>query len=636
MSDNLPRPAVTPAASVKRALPRSTTQTRSMARLAATKFDIRDITDDQDLALAGPSRKRAPLSDQLNQARAARKPTVDESRPTKMQRTGASHALGETSKNSTASPRKAPSTPSPGFILSAKRPPSSPLAGMKTQINMSANWSPGSESSEDTLLLKPTPIKEREDFGMSMEPHSPSRQHVLAPPRPLPRELPSLASRAFTQHQTVTKPAFKPSLISGSSAEMNSVIRSPKPPSASRFKMPLLPHRPSATPVERPIKGLASGIARPNLGPPRAAANYAQPTAASSAKVSNQAGSQLRHMAEPAGTAALKRRASTASTTEGAKRARTEDCSRSDAKVVEPTPRRMDNILTEKSAIESAPSRGPQVRSTVPPPRAPTVAVPASVAQNTSAVPVLSKLPSVARRPSTMPSSIQPVRPAQTESPTSSPRKPSYPSSLGSGPLAKPINRVVSNPLVGANASSPGSSISSGSDAPHSRSPRTVSDPLIKPQNRRTSLNLETSKSLHGLSAALAKLQMSRGNGAPTRTPRTSSESMSSVSSEGSTSRLSLPASGTVDTSTETITKRGMSRQSYPPGKSSHVPTSSATNARIFKNVIAAVDVRTSEGDDSSQYFADILKACGAKVRGSTNPIGQTLIDLPPGLGASW
>lgn len=100
---------------------------------------------------------------------------------------------------------------------------------------------------------------------------------------------------------------------------------------------------------------------------------------------------------------------------------------------------------------------------------------------------------------------------------------------------------------------------------------------------------------------------------------------MSSVSSEGSASRLSLPASSTVDASTETATKRGMSRQSYPPGKSSHVSSTSATNARIFKNVIAAVDVRTSEGDDSSQYFADILKECGAKVRGSTQFNDQTL-----------
>lgn len=617
------RSAVTPTASLKRALPRSTTQTRSMARMAANKFDSKGITD-YDSSLGGLQRKRAPLSEQLQNTQAARKSAMEDGqRPAKMQRTVPSHHLAEASPSTFKSPRKLPTTPSRGFVLSQTRPPSSPLAGMKTQINMDSNWSPDSESSEDTLLLKPTPVKERDALIMGdMVVDSPSRLQATGPARPSTSTLPSFGTQASLQQYFSPKPAPTQEKLSHSSPDRGAIVRSPKLPSASRFKMPTAPHRPSALGTERPIESLTSSISKPMANLPRPPASYAQPTAASAAKSSGSSGANERTAAVSTAAVTLKRRASAAPSADDAKRARKNEPRQRIENLVRRAVQKEDDARQATSFSKGSDSLL-ETRSAMPPPRSLQASCSTSTGQSTSTIPVLSKLSAVPRRPSTMPPPLKPQS-DDVESSPSSPRKPSYPSSLGSGPLAKPTNRVVSNPLVRPSVESSTLATIPGGEQVFQRpeSPSAVSDPLNKPQNRRTSLNLETSKSLHGLSAALAKLQMPKaktGHGSKplTRTPRSSAESLSSVSSVSSgasKSRLSLPSSSDRESIADIGNRKAMSRQSYPPGKSDDTNKAPETNLRIFKGVIAAVDVRTSDGDDSSQYFADILRSCGARV----------------------
>ncbi|ODN97066.1 hypothetical protein I350_08046 [Cryptococcus amylolentus CBS 6273] len=231
-----------------------------------------------------------------------------------------------------------------------------------------------------------------------------------------------------------------------------------------------------------------------------------------------------------------------------------------------------------------------------------------------------------------------PASGASTMSPlTEVKRKPSYPSSLGSGPLARPTARVVSNPMLPPR-DIPQSSQSSLKSLT-SPSNRSVSNPGPRPRlslssSRREGLSDETSKSLAGLSSALEKLKAKKrlSNSslsestseparriapsvtvsAPTR-PHIFQDRPSNLSASTSTSATSAVAkprtsvfpndisvsAGTGDTSLGDQSIAGMLAEG---------------GARCFKGVVAFVDVRTSDGSDSTQVFANILRGAGAKV----------------------
>ncbi|WVQ76382.1 hypothetical protein IAR50_006047 [Cryptococcus sp. DSM 104548] len=215
-------------------------------------------------------------------------------------------------------------------------------------------------------------------------------------------------------------------------------------------------------------------------------------------------------------------------------------------------------------------------------------------------------------------------------------RKASYPSTLGSGPLARPTARVVSNPvLLPRNILQPAQPPLTTSTSPSNRS---VSNPGPRPRlslssNRREGLSDETSKSLAGLSSALEKLKAKK---------RLSNTSLSESVSE--------PTRKTAPSMTASATTRPHIFQDRPSNLSASTPASASSNARprtsvlpsdmsisvaagdtslgeqsiagmlaeggarCFKGVVAFVDVRTSDGSDSTQVFANILRGAGAKV----------------------
>ncbi|KAL7418928.1 hypothetical protein Q5752_006612 [Cryptotrichosporon argae] len=264
-------------------------------------------------------------------------------------------------------------------------------------------------------------------------------------------------------------------------------------------------------------------------------------------------------------------------------------------------------------------------------------------------------------------------------------RKPSYPSSLGSGPQARPSARVVSNPLVVPR------SVSAPFPVPREREldlldatpppagpaalaapavpQRAVSDPAPAPARPRPSLSMasrreglaaETSRSLVGLSEALAKLKVRRDDAAagtaaafasgllrPTRpaarltatgardTPATSSASTSNASASTSTSaatsrlaaaghrpRASLalqslptntPAAPMLADGASTCAGAAGAEPACDGAERSLAALMSSTSG-IMKGVTAFVDVKTGEGDDASAVFTDLLRSCGAKV----------------------
>ncbi|WVF66421.1 hypothetical protein IAT40_001161 [Kwoniella sp. CBS 6097] len=242
-------------------------------------------------------------------------------------------------------------------------------------------------------------------------------------------------------------------------------------------------------------------------------------------------------------------------------------------------------------------------------------------------------------------------------------RKPSYPSSLGSGPLARPTPRMVSNPILPPRSLSGSSSVSSSSNltadlesAPITTQPRSVSAPgpggpagsqlrTSLSSSTREGLSGETSKSLAGLSEALGKLKMKRPiNGSLSAPSRSHSKTATpSINVNGFQVFEERPSNLTSSTSSSHNDNAGPSRLSsanHRPRASVAVPITvhpgdlstssdeggaadqsiaamlcSTTGGGCLKGVRAFVDVRTSDGEDSGKVFVEILKGLGARVQ---------------------
>ncbi|KAJ9101068.1 hypothetical protein QFC21_003286 [Naganishia friedmannii] len=221
-------------------------------------------------------------------------------------------------------------------------------------------------------------------------------------------------------------------------------------------------------------------------------------------------------------------------------------------------------------------------------------------------------------------------------------------------PFAKPAFRIPPNmehrspqkPLTAAERSIP--------QAPHTAlQPVPTSAPN---HARRKSLTMETSKSLYGLSAALAKLTVKR--------PSLEGKSPDTSLSGGSTLTKEMQADGRLTTDARagtkfaTLTADTAPRNPAQPITISRIPKSISIQGRnsltrlaevnrrisgemqqpvadesaapaataqvsslkpkiargIFHGVTVFVDVRTAEGDDSSAVFVEMLRAGGARV----------------------
>ncbi|WVR03343.1 hypothetical protein IAU60_000334 [Kwoniella sp. DSM 27419] len=234
-------------------------------------------------------------------------------------------------------------------------------------------------------------------------------------------------------------------------------------------------------------------------------------------------------------------------------------------------------------------------------------------------------------------------------------RKPSYPSSLGSGPLANPTPRVVSNPMTQPRSVSDSLSSSASGEAASAVSPqpRSVSAPAPVPMvtkrprisfssSKREGLTGETSKSLAGLSEALGKLKARRseqnveenvGPSRPDDGPEThpvQAPQLSVIEPEIDEGPDDRPASsGTFESSSRLSSAAGhRPRSSIHPGD---VSTSSEEDGGVadqsmaallcstngmgcLRGVRAFVDVRTSDGESSGKVFVEMLKGLGARV----------------------
>ncbi|WWC85714.1 uncharacterized protein L201_000580 [Kwoniella dendrophila CBS 6074] len=298
--------------------------------------------------------------------------------------------------------------------------------------------------------------------------------------------------------------------------------------------------------------------------------------------------------------------------------------------------------------------------SMAPPSRIP-VSKPTNITASTSSIPVISKKPSTVlgslpeRRPSTRPSLVPAIsastRPVdEQQHPTLSPsikRKPSYPSSLGSGPLSRPTQRMVSNPIVNQQSRSssnpsptPLNELNELPISGGSSSQRSVSAPMggHKPRmslssstSTREGLTGETSKSLAGLSDALSKLKARRTESAMSTSSLSNPVGRSDQAKENTPSiSITKPLNERPSNLTSNSSR---SRQSIHPnhnqgdlsissdesnndvGNQSIAALLCSTNgSKCLQGVRAFVDIRTSDGEDSGRLFIDILKGLGARV----------------------
>ncbi|KAI9635959.1 uncharacterized protein MKK02DRAFT_44658 [Dioszegia hungarica] len=234
-------------------------------------------------------------------------------------------------------------------------------------------------------------------------------------------------------------------------------------------------------------------------------------------------------------------------------------------------------------------------------------------------------------------------------------RKPSYPSSLGSGLLPRPRDRQISvpvpshiiEPILRDVPTLPTSTSGPSHPSGPAREPlRSVSAPAARenqPSSERNSLSLstrregwmDTSRSLHGLSEALERLKVKKDAPAvePTRRPSLAASSARSslamvvdgekenilgksmLPSSASSARLSAVHKPRYSVSGAGVSGAVVAGTEDEVGdKSLAAIVSSTSGMGCLKGVVAYVDVWTADGTDSSGIFADMLRSLGARV----------------------
>lgn len=238
-------------------------------------------------------------------------------------------------------------------------------------------------------------------------------------------------------------------------------------------------------------------------------------------------------------------------------------------------------------------------------------------------------------------------------------RKPSYPSTLGSGPLANPRPRLISGPFqpprsFSSSAAPPSGSTSSSSqeDVEMGRDPvkqtiRSVSDPSGRPRaslsSRRESLMSDTSRSLAEMSEALAKLKVRREDqtdrqSQPLRplntvrpkvpsvlgevTPSDQTTNINTIQPVATSSRLS-----SVHRPRSSVAIAGADVTMDDGDRSMAVLMSTDKGENALRGVVAFVDVRTEDGGCAGDIWADMLRSLGAKVSPAYPTLFQTKLE---------
>ena len=300
---------------------------------------------------------------------------------------------------------------------------------------------------------------------------------------------------------------------------------------------------------------------------------------------------------------------------------------------------------TPRTSLMPPPSSLP-----LPKPRASVSGQPTSLPLAKSTASSLSSLP--VRRPTSRPSFAAAIDPDKENTPTppaEAPlrRKPSYPSSLGSGPHARPTPRVVSSsmgqlravtqPLAMPKSTTTDEEIERPAFPP--KSPRSVSAPVprvtagprlsLSMSQRREGIYGDASKTLNGLNDALSKLKMQLRESASSAhrprqslpAPRSSYEPVILVDQHSEPSHHATVRVAAVHRPRQSL--------AVPPSSLDISMTSdegdvadrslagllcSTSGGGCLKGVRAFVDVHTDDGADSSGIFIDMLKSLGARV----------------------
>jgi len=217
-------------------------------------------------------------------------------------------------------------------------------------------------------------------------------------------------------------------------------------------------------------------------------------------------------------------------------------------------------------------------------------------------------------------------------------RKPSYPSSLGSGPLAQPRPRLVSGPIqIPRSFTAPsGSSTSDSMDVDERPTMRSVSDPvtrtgprpsLASSTSRREGFTADTNDKLAGLNDALAKLKVRRDASNASARPGPSAilkpkvptilaEVPDHIAANNVNTNVSIPSSSrmsSVHRPRSSIVGADVSMME-DGDRSIAALISSSTGATALKGVVAFVDVRTEDGACSGDLWSEMLRSLGAKV----------------------
>jgi hypothetical protein len=217
-------------------------------------------------------------------------------------------------------------------------------------------------------------------------------------------------------------------------------------------------------------------------------------------------------------------------------------------------------------------------------------------------------------------------------------RKPSYPSSLGSGPLAQPRPRLISGPIqVPRSFTAPlGSSTSDSMDVDERPTMRSVSDPvpragprpsLASSTSRREGFTADTNDKLAGLNDALAKLKVRRdasnANARPgpsailkPKVPTILAEVPDHIAANNANTNVSIPSSSrmsSVHRPRSSIVGADVSMME-DGDRSIAALISSSTGTTALKGVVAFVDVRTEDGACSGDLWSEMLRSLGAKV----------------------
>ncbi len=626
------RPA--PATGMKRSSTSGTlsAQTRSMSKLNPTANHLERLQDGKTV-FGGLRRKRAPLMDALVNA------ASEEERPRKIARPSAT-----TTPSSVAAktrPRiKARTIPHPAQPAT----PRSPFS-IGTRIVSASEISPAhSDSSEDSLLLQPTPRKQAQAASSSLRVEvdvyreiKPIRSEriLFAQPEPArarrsPEDV-EMGSGTGSSCEVTTDQAEAMEIDGADDTFGSTVLAAP----TARLDTAAAPSRPR-------VLGSTTSASRPTISSlprPSSSRGFAAPTLAS----------QTKHVRTE--SAHLKR--SSADVMGGTNR------------LTAPTASSLAKAV-ERSKISAPPALASAARASLGLGQVKRVGGAGQVSRmDLAAIAEGSATPgkygekagraekqaamlglglSGVSRPSSLARSSGPSQvgtasaSSSMDPPAPQPRRPSYPSSLGSGPLAHPVPRVVSNPHV---SKAP---FSFGVERPTNRS---VSDPLSKSQRAGLSANSETAKSMHDLSAALAKLrfkkQQQQQAGVKTRVDADAT-AVPPVSPGKWLTAARLAKASATSSEAAAMAERTQLRHSVGPGYlASHASarvsvggsstgdasfsSNSATKPSIasllessagvgaLKGVTAFVDVRTEDGVDSGGMFIQLLRGCGARVR---------------------